>query len=144
MNRWLCLWNFVLLLFWSIQLRVVHPPPNAEDIYRLPYRLPGFCFSWSSSLGSAMIVTVFLFSSFLDFNFTANFIIVDLVVFQNGQIIEYHFLTKLITNWAAMIGFVHIILLVWWWHQLLSGSLPNGRLSRVSRRLGRKILTLPS
>ena len=25
--------------------------------------------------------------------------------------------------------------LVWRWHQLLSGSLPNGRVSRVSRRL---------
>ena len=32
--------------------------------------------------------------------------------------------------------------LVWWWHQLLSGSLANGRLSRVSLRLGRELFTL--
>ena len=37
-----------------------------------------------------------------------------------------------------------IVLVVWWWHQLLSDSLPNGTLSRVSRRLGRELFTLPS
>ena len=37
-----------------------------------------------------------------------------------------------------------VILVVWRWHQLLSGTLPNGRLSRVSRRIGRELFTLPS
>ena len=37
-----------------------------------------------------------------------------------------------------------IILVVWRWHQLLSRSLPNSRLSQVSRRLGRELFTLPS
>ena len=37
-----------------------------------------------------------------------------------------------------------IILLVWRWHQLLSEFQHNGRFSRVSRRLGREIFTLPS
>ena len=36
-----------------------------------------------------------------------------------------------------------IILIVWRWHQLLSGSLPNGRLSRVSRTLGQKLFRPP-
>ena len=30
------------------------------------------------------------------------------------------------------------------WHQLLPGSLPNGRLPRVTCRLGRELFTLPS
>ena len=37
-----------------------------------------------------------------------------------------------------------IILVVWRWHQLLSDSLPNGRLSCVSGRLGRKLFRPPS
>ena len=37
-----------------------------------------------------------------------------------------------------------IVLVVWQWHQLLFGSLPNGRLSRVSYKLGQELFTLPS
>ena len=37
-----------------------------------------------------------------------------------------------------------IMLTVWRWHQLLFGSLPYVRLSRVSRRLGWELFTLPS
>ena len=36
-----------------------------------------------------------------------------------------------------------IILVMWWGHQLLSRSLPNGHLSRVSQRLGWELITLP-
>ena len=36
-----------------------------------------------------------------------------------------------------------LILIVWWWHQLLSDFLPNGRLSLVSHRLVRELFTLP-
>ena len=35
------------------------------------------------------------------------------------------------------------ILIVWRWYHLLSGSLPNGCLSRVGCRLGRELFTLP-
>ena len=52
------------LLLGSMQPRAVHPLPNAKDIYPLPYLLPGFWFSWSPSLGSSMIVAIFLFSSY--------------------------------------------------------------------------------
>ena len=37
-----------------------------------------------------------------------------------------------------------IILLVWQWHWLVSGSLSNDRLSRVSRRVGRELFILLS
>ena len=36
------------------------------------------------------------------------------------------------------------ILVVWRWRQPMSGSLPNGRLSRVSRRLDQELFSLPS
>ena len=36
-----------------------------------------------------------------------------------------------------------IILILWGWHQLLSGSLPNGCMSWVSHRLGQEFFTLP-
>ena len=52
-----------VLLLGSIQLRTVYPFPNAKDVYRLPYLFPCFCFSWSPSLGSSVIVAVFLSSS---------------------------------------------------------------------------------
>ena len=46
-------------------------------------------------------------------------------------------------SWATTIK-SFIILVVWQWHQLLSGSLTNGHLSRVSHRLGQEFFTLPS
>ena len=48
----------------SIQPRALHPLPNAKDLDLLPHLLPCFCFSWSPSPGSSMIVAVFLFSSY--------------------------------------------------------------------------------
>ena len=55
---------FSVLLLGSIQAIAVHPLPDARDAYLLPYLLPCFCFSWSPSLGSSIIVVVFLFSSY--------------------------------------------------------------------------------
>ena len=37
-----------------------------------------------------------------------------------------------------------VMLIVWWWHKVLSGSLPNNLLYRVQRRLGWELFTLPS
>ena len=53
----------LLLLLGSIQPRAVLPLLNGKHVYRLPYLLPCFCSLWSPSLGSSMIVAVFLFSS---------------------------------------------------------------------------------
>ena len=52
-----------LLLLGYIQSRAVLPLPSAKDFYPLPY-LPLFCISWNRSLGSTMILGVFLFSSY--------------------------------------------------------------------------------
>ena len=57
----------------SIQIRAVHPLPNAKDVNLLPYLLPYFCFSWSPSLGSSMIAAVFLFSSYHELTKSGNF-----------------------------------------------------------------------
>ena len=54
----------LLLLLGSTQSRAIHPLPNAKDVYPLPFLLPGFCFSWSPSLDSSVIVMVFLLSSY--------------------------------------------------------------------------------
>ena len=54
----------IIFLLGIIEPRAVHPLPNTKHVSLLPCLLPCFCFSWISSLGSSMIVAVFLFYSY--------------------------------------------------------------------------------
>ena len=57
--------SFILIIIIRIYTAKSHPStPKPKDVYHLPYLFPCFCFSWSLSLGSSMIVAVFLFSSY--------------------------------------------------------------------------------
>ena len=59
-------WNY---LIWDYQFYFI-----VADVYPLPCRLPCFCFSWCLLLGSSMIVTVFLCSSYWQIFFDQNYL----------------------------------------------------------------------
>ena len=63
-STWL-FYNYTnLFYYWDLYSQDVYPFPNAKYVYLLPYILPCFWFSWSQTLGSSMVVAVFLFSSY--------------------------------------------------------------------------------
>jgi hypothetical protein len=62
---------------------------------------------------------------------------------------QEHFTLRVCCHWfpwshGLRLKKAFIMLIVLWWHQFLSDSLPIGRLSQVSRRLGQELFTLLS